>query len=56
MYEKPRLDRFGTFRELTQLGSTRDSDFASVFGITSCNPNDKESKFGCGVGAGSPRT
>ena len=26
MYQKPRLERFGTFRELTRLGSDNDGD------------------------------
>lgn len=33
MYEKPRLERFGTFRELTKLGLASDSDGFSILGI-----------------------
>lgn len=33
MYEKPNLERFGTFRELTQLGLSSDSDGWSIIGI-----------------------
>lgn len=35
MYEKPLLQRFGTFRELTQLGLASSTDGASIFGIGS---------------------
>ena len=33
MYEKPMLERFGTFRDLTQLGNDSGADAASVFGL-----------------------
>ena len=33
MYEKPTLERFGTFRDLTQLGNNSGTDAASVFGL-----------------------
>ena len=32
MYETPRLERFGTFRELTLIGSIGDSDGFPVMG------------------------
>lgn len=32
MYEKPRLERFGTFRELTQIGLSSDADGIVIFG------------------------
>ncbi len=49
-YIKPALERFGTFRELTQLGSAVGSDIAAVFGIPAgCNEGDPSS-FGCGGG------
>ena len=57
MYSKPRLKRFGTFRELTQLGSNmRQTDLLSMGGTTqddSCNPNDPDvaGGFGCPVGS-----
>ena len=35
MYEKPILRRFGTFRELTQLGLRASTDGGSIFGIAS---------------------
>ncbi|MBX3173940.1 MAG: lasso RiPP family leader peptide-containing protein [Gemmatimonadaceae bacterium] len=35
MYEKPTLQRFGTFRELTLLGFSSSTDGASIFGIGS---------------------
>lgn len=47
MYQKPKLERFGTIRELTQLGPDGGSDFSSVFGITGCNAQDTDSKYGC---------
>jgi hypothetical protein len=33
VYEKPRVERYGTFRELTRAGWDRDSDGLVVFGI-----------------------
>ena len=35
MYERPTLERLGSFRELTQLGFTGQSDGASIFGLGS---------------------
>ncbi len=47
-YIKPSLERFGTFRELTQIGSATGSDISAMFGIPAgCNPGDP-SGFGCG--------
>jgi len=47
---KPTLERFGTFRELTQLGSAVGSDISAVFGIPAgCNEGDS-GPFGCGGG------
>jgi len=49
-YTKPRLERFGTFRELTLIGSAVGSDISAVFGIPAgCNPDDG-GQFGCGGG------
>ena len=53
MYEKPTLQRFGTFREITKLGPEAGSDIGSVFGISGCNAQDTQSEFGCGVNRGS---
>ena len=59
MYSKPKLERFGTFRELTQLGSdTRQTDLLTMGGTTqddACNPNDPDyaAGFGCPVSLGS---
>ena len=45
MYEKPKLERFGTFRELTKLGSDSDGDGGIYIGLISttigdgCNAN-----------------
>lgn len=36
MYEKPTLERFGTFRDLTQLGTTGGADLGPAFGL-GCN-------------------
>jgi hypothetical protein len=33
MYTKPALEKFGTFRELTQWGFSSASDGGSIFGI-----------------------
>jgi hypothetical protein len=35
MYSKPKLERFGTFRELTQWGLQSATDGGSIFGIGS---------------------
>ncbi len=35
MYQKPSLEKFGTFRELTQWGLASASDGGSIFGISS---------------------
>ena len=35
MYQKPALQRFGTFRELTQLGLASSTDGATFLGIGS---------------------
>ena len=36
MYEKPRIERFGTFRELTRLGFDQGTDLFGAFGIPGC--------------------
>ena len=33
MYQKPMLEKFGTFRDLTRLGFSSASDGASIFGV-----------------------
>lgn len=53
MYEKPELERFGTFRELTRFGPEAGSDIGSVYGIAGCNAQDRESEFGCQATQGS---
>ncbi len=35
MYQKPQLQKFGTFRELTLLGLNSSTDGAVIFGIGS---------------------
>lgn len=52
-YEKPQLQRFGTFRQLTRFGPDSGSDIGSVFGISGCNAQDSESEFGCQAPQGS---
>lgn len=47
MYVKPTLQRFGTFRELTQIGLTKNSDGASILSVNSPgsgfeNPRQKQ--------------
>lgn len=38
MYEKPVLERFGKFRELTLIGTDEDGDGGIIFGIADgCN-------------------
>ena len=41
MYEKPRLERFGTFRELTQSGTNSYYDLAGIQNNNSdsCDPS-----------------
>ena len=48
MYEKPSLERFGTFRELTQIGAAAGNDIASVFGLDAgCDPGNSDPDFAC---------
>ena len=50
MYEKPRVQRFGTFRELTKFGPDAGSDIGSVFGIAGCSTENNRNEFGCTSG------
>ena len=54
MYEKPSLKKFGTFRDLTQLGLNKSTDGASIFGISSpgCSTTvwGRTWEFGCDNG------
>ena len=56
MYEKPRVERFGTFRELTRAGWDRDNDGLVVFGIGGDNicgaPNRPECPWEGDVNSG----
>lgn len=45
MYEKPILERFGTFRELTLLGLDAGSDLFSGFGIPGCDASPDAAGF-----------
>ncbi|CAN5769233.1 hypothetical protein BH23GEM3_BH23GEM3_07050 [soil metagenome] len=48
MYEKPSLERFGTFRDLTQIGAAAGDDISAVFGLAAgCNPNTTDPDFAC---------
>lgn len=54
MYEKPALQRFGTFRELTRIGPETGADLGSVFGIAGCNGQDTSGgDFSCQATRGS---
>jgi len=44
MYKKPEIVKFGTLRDLTQLGWDNDCDLSTAFGITS---GDNLTTFGC---------
>lgn len=47
-YEKPRAERFGTFRDLTLIGPAAGNDIGSVFGLDAgCNPNTNDPDFAC---------
>jgi hypothetical protein len=56
MYEKPRVERFGTFRELTRAGWDRDNDGLVVWGIGGDNicgaPNSPECPWDGDVNSG----
>jgi hypothetical protein len=43
VYQKPKVERFGTFRELTQVGFNTHSD-----GLTICGPNGGTGNEFCG--------
>ncbi len=51
MYQKPALEKFGTFRDLTQWGFASASDGGSIFGISSsgCSTRigGRTYSFGC---------
>lgn len=41
MYQKPSLQRFGSFRELTQIGINSNVDGSMIFGVvTSSSPGN----------------
>ena len=52
MYSKPALEKFGTFRELTQWGFRSATDGGSIFGIGSPGC----STFGYEIGCPTPST
>jgi len=56
MYQKPVLQRFGTFRELTQVGLNNSTDGGSIFGISSpgCSTRIWGRTFEIGCPAPSP--
>ena len=45
MYQKPVLQKFGTFRDLTRIGFTGSSDGASVLGPRSSGRKGKKLKI-----------
>jgi hypothetical protein len=45
MYEKPALQKFGSFRDLTRIGFTGSSDGASVLGPTAGRRKGKKIKI-----------
>lgn len=50
MYQKPSLQRFGSFRELTQLGIRDNTDGASFLGIGSPGCSTLGIEIGCDDG------
>ncbi len=47
-YQKPAVERFGSFRELTKIGPSQGNDIGSVFGLDAgCNPNTTDPDFAC---------
>ena len=46
MYQKPRVERFGTFRELTQAGFTGNCDGYTVSSNTTGNSTDGNNLYG----------
>jgi len=47
MYSKPAVQKFGSFRELTQLGFSSASDGASIWGISSPGCETFGVELGC---------
>lgn len=47
MYSKPTVQKFGSFRELTQIGLSNASDGVSIWGISGCETFGVE--IGCPV-------
>lgn len=47
-YHPPILERFGTFRELTQIGPSLGNDFSILFGIDSGCDEEQSGDYGCG--------
>jgi len=58
MYQKPALEKFGTFRDLTQWGFASASDGGSIFGISSNGCSTRIGRrtlnIGCPTSGGSP--
>lgn len=55
-YQKPTVEKFGSFRDLTLLGLNQSTDGASIFGVVSspgCSTTwgGKEYRIGCPVDA-----
>lgn len=45
MYEKPRIERLGTFRELTRLGFDQGTDLFVGVGIPGCDASTGAADF-----------
>ncbi|MBK7905638.1 MAG: lasso RiPP family leader peptide-containing protein [Gemmatimonadetes bacterium] len=60
MYQKPTLEKFGSFRELTQWGFASASDGGSIFGISSSGCSTRIRRrtvnIGCPTTQGDPST
>ena len=49
IYQKPTLEKFGTFRDLTRLGIDRANDGVGIFGTVGCSSqwNGQTYEYGC---------
>jgi hypothetical protein len=56
MYQKPALEKFGTFRDLTQWGLASASDGGSIFGISSTGCSTRIGRRTFEIGCPAPGT
>ena len=49
IYQKPTLEKFGTFRDLTRLGFNKANDGVGIFGTVGCSSqwNGQTYEYGC---------